>query len=143
LDCTASVCIRLRRLTRDCPGRSDRSPEDGLLILELATAYPECARVLPATRLSLVNRAACLPIDALDLEKAGIGLVGLTASSIEGVLVAPAATSELGNGVESGYSAQRMLNEIEAAECSNSVAAASRHVELANLYARQLGRGGI
>jgi hypothetical protein len=113
------------------------------LILELATAYPECARVLPTTRLSLVNRAACLPIDAFNLEKAGISLVGLTASSIEGVLVAPAATPELSSGVESGYSAQRMLNEIQAAERSASAVAASKHVELATLYARQLGRGEI
>jgi len=143
LSCAAAVCVRLRRLTGDRPGKFCRSPEDGLLILEIATAGPEGARVFTTTRLSLANRAACLPLAASALEKAGISLVGLRASSIDGVLVQPAATTEFGNGAESGYSAQRMLHEIQAAERSNGAAAASRHVELAILYARQLGRGEV
>jgi hypothetical protein len=36
-----------------------------------------------------------------------------------------------------------MLEEIEAAESSRSAVAASRHVELANLYARQLRENGL
>jgi hypothetical protein len=143
LDRAASLRMRLRRLTRAYPADPRRSPEDGLLVLEIATNPPGRARVFTTARLSLDNRAAFLPLAAFDLEKAGISLVGLTASSIDGVLVQPAASPEFANAVESSYSAERMLNEILAAQRSNSAAAASRHVELAILYARQLGQGEV
>ena len=76
---------------------------------------------------------------AEDLRAAGLGLAGLRSDSIDGIDVAPA---ERGGGRY--YFAERMLTEIAAAEGSASAVAASRHVELANLYARQLrARGRI
>ena len=74
---------------------------------------------------------------AEDLREAGLGLAGLRFNSIKGIYVAPA---ERGRR---SYFAERMLTEIAAAEGSASAVAASRHVELANLYARHLrARGG-
>lgn len=76
---------------------------------------------------------------AEDLREAGLGLAGLRYDSIKGIDVAPA---ERGGG--RSYYAERMLTEIAAAEGSASAVAASRHVELANLYARHLrARGRI
>jgi hypothetical protein len=71
--------------------------------------------------------------DAEDLREAGLCLGGLGAGSIEGIAVAPA---QRGGG--RSYFAERMLSEIAAAEGSTSAVAASRHVQLATLYARHL-----
>jgi hypothetical protein len=70
---------------------------------------------------------------AEDLREVGLGLAGLRSDSIKGIDVAPA---KRGSG--RSYFAERMLTEIAAAEASASAVAASRHVELANLYARHL-----
>lgn len=71
--------------------------------------------------------------DAEDLREAGLCLAGLHAYSIDGIAVAPA---KRGGG--RSYFAERMLTEIAAANGSTSAVAASRHVQLATLYARHL-----
>lgn len=141
LDRVAPVSIRLRRLTGDHPEDVHRRLQDDLLVIEIIAVQPGLERPCTRRRLSLSNRAACSPLRASDLQQAGICLLGLTASSIQGVRVEPAPAAGCGSRSTNGYSAERMLMEIEAAECSKSAIAACRHVELANLYARQLCEG--
>jgi hypothetical protein len=66
-----------------------------------------------------------------ELAAAGLFLSSGRAESIEGIAVEAAARRP-------SYLAERMLTEIAAAQSSASAVAASRHVELATLYARQL-----
>jgi hypothetical protein len=67
-----------------------------------------------------------------ELAAAGLFLASGRADAIEGIAVAAARRTR------PSYLAERMLSEIAAAEGSASAVAASRHVELATLYARQL-----
>ncbi|MDP9413129.1 MAG: hypothetical protein M3Q08_03345 [Pseudomonadota bacterium] len=137
LHCATPVSIRLRRLAthlRDGGG----SDGDDLLIIEIVEIQAGLKQFCTSWSFSLEKLAACLPFERmLDLEKLGTCPSALRASSIGGVRVEPAQLPEL-TGRRTEYVAKRMLTEISAAERSASAIAASRHVELANLYARQL-----
>jgi hypothetical protein len=142
-DGAAPVEIRLRRLTGDTPDDVRQPLQDDLLVIEIFVVEAWLEHPSTKRRISLGNRSACLPIKASELQKQGICLSGLMASSIEGVRVAPAPAVEPGLRGTNTYWAERMLMEIEAAECSSSAVAACRHVELANLYARELGKSAF
>jgi hypothetical protein len=116
--------------------------QDDLLVIEITAVQPRAERPGMEVSLSLSNRSACLPLRASVLENGGICLLGLTAASVQGVKVEPP-SAHAGNSGTHGCMAERMLMEIEAAESSKSAVAASRHVELANLYARQLRDDGL
>jgi hypothetical protein len=141
LNSAAPVSIRLRRLTGDHLESMRQPAHDDLLVIEIIALQLKVVRP-SAIRLSLSNRSACLPLRASELLKEGICLLGLQAPSIQGVHVDPAPT-QFGNRGRSNCSAERMLMEIEAAENSKSAVAASRHVELANLYAGKLKKDGL
>lgn len=141
LNSAAAVSIRLRRLTGDHPDNMHQPEQDDLLVIEIIAVRSGAERSSPRARLSLSNRSACLPLRASELLKEGICLLGHTAPSIQGVRVDPA-PPHFGSHATSDRLAERMLMEIEAAESSKSAVAASRHVELANLYARKLKEDG-
>ncbi len=135
------VSIRLRRLASRHLRDGVRSRGHDLLILEVAAIEAGLEQACTSRSFSLENRAGCVPFGRMsELKKLGIHLSELRASSIGGVRVEPARLPERSaRGTE--YVAKRMLMEIRAAERSASAIAASRHVELANLYARQLQDG--
>jgi hypothetical protein len=136
LDCATPASLRLRRLAgRDL---GDEGSQDDLLIVEIFAVQPSFEQPCTKRSFSLGNRDSCVPFGRVsDLRKAGICLSELRASSIEGVRAEPASAAEpASRGTR--YAAERMRVEIEAAKRSASAIAACRHVELANLYARQL-----
>lgn len=143
LHCATPVSIRLRRLATRHPRDGGGSDGDDLLIIEIVEIQAGLEQFCTSRSFSLENRAACLPFERmLDLEKLGTCPSALRASSIGGVRVEPAQLPEL-TGRRTEYVAKRMLTEIRAAERSASAIAASRHVELANLYARKLQGGSF
>jgi hypothetical protein len=110
--------------------------EDGeeLLIVEVAAGGASGHALCRGRRFALDEALGFGAFeDSEELREAGLCLRGLRADSIEGIKVAPA---ERRGG--RGYFAERMLTEIAAAQDSTSAVAASRHVELATLYARHL-----
>ena len=138
LDCARPASIRLRRLESRHPGHVGPSHEDHLLIIEIIAIRSGLKQPCTRSRFSLSNRNTFAPFERDgDLQRTGICLSELRASSIVGVRVEPASAADRASR-GTRYSAERMLMELEAAECSASAIAACRHVELANLYARQL-----
>jgi hypothetical protein len=126
LDRPRAVTIALRRVEED--------EGEELLIVEIAAGGASGHALCRGRRFELDGGLAFGAFeDAEDLREAGLGLAGLRADSIEGIAVAPAKR-------DGGrcYFAERMLSELAAAEGSASAVAASRHVQLATLYARQL-----
>jgi hypothetical protein len=122
-DRPCAATLRLRRL--------EGSGE--LLILEIVASGSSFAKDRAEAHFALDDRRAFAELPADGLLAAGVCLSELRAGSVEGVHVEPAP------GPDSGpYLTERMLVEIAAAERSLSAVAASRHVELAILYAREL-----
>jgi hypothetical protein len=133
---TASA-IRLRRVASHHLSGGSGSWESDFLVIEVVGASAGEGRTCLRERFSLDERGSIPPFERVsDLRKLGIEAAGLMASSIDGLRVEGAADAGA-----SSYYAERMLTEIEAAERSTGVAAACRHLELANLYARRLGSG--
>jgi hypothetical protein len=126
LDRPCAATLRLRRL--------EGSGE--LLILEIAASGSSFTQRRIEAHFSLDDRRAFAALPADGLVAAGIRLSELRAGSVDGVHVEPAPEPDPGP-----YLAERMLVEIAAAERSHSAVAASRHVELAILYARELQGG--
>ena len=137
LDSPRAVTIGLRRLDLASWNGSQRS--ENLLVAEVAL----CGRSSPgrctSRRFSLDRRHAFPAFaDTEELLKAGIRLCELRAGSVLGIAAEPADAGCGGGLGQREYFCERMLSEISAAECSATPAAASRHVELATLYARRL-----
>ena len=131
---TAAV-IRLRRLA---PLRDDPELEgDDLLVLEIAAACSSLGGIRTGHRFSLDRRKDFGTFENTEaLLSTGISLSALGAGSVEGISVAPARHPGFNRAAD--YLTQRMRVEIAAAQSSASARAASRHVELATLYARRL-----
>jgi hypothetical protein len=129
---------RLRRLVANRGYDNQRQIAADIFVIEIIPAQSRTAGLNVKRSISLSDRASCLPLAISKLQTAGISLLGLSASSIEGVRVEPSPALVPDSSSTIRYSADRMLEEIDAAARSNSAAAACRHVELANLYARQL-----
>jgi hypothetical protein len=137
LDSPGDAAVGLRRL--DLRGRDGSPRAENLLIVEVAL----CGRPSPGhsvrRRFSLDRRQAFPAFaDTEELLSTGIRLPELRAESILGIAAEPAGKGDRGGQGQRDYLCERMLGEIDAAECSASAAAASRHVELATLYARRL-----
>lgn len=141
LDRPRAVTVRLRRLELD--SGSGGRPDENLLVAEILPGAPSNVESRIASRFSLDRRLGFATFaDFEDLLRAGVRLSELRSGSVEGVHVEPA-TSVLRRGQgRLEYLKERMLTEIGAAECSATVVAASRHVELATLYARRLRGSG-
>ena len=138
LDRPRPATISLRQVERLGGQRQD----EDLLIIEIATSGavgdPPCA----ARRFSLERREAFeLFAETCELLGAGIRLSELRAGSVSGVDLEPARSDRRSGGEPKDYLSERMLIEIAAAEHSATAIAARRHVELAILYARELGAG--
>jgi hypothetical protein len=120
------VSVDLRRVEAD--------GEEDLLILEIVAGGPFGQKLCRGRRFELDRSPGFAAFaNRQDLAEAGLFLSSGRAESVEGIAVEPARRSGSGS-----YFAERMLNEIAAAEGSASAVAASRHVELATLYARHL-----
>jgi hypothetical protein len=141
LDPPMEAEIRLRRL--DLPGgERPLCREEGLLVVEIAARGRPRAGPSTSRRFSLDRRQAYAAFaDADALLKTGICLSQLRAGAISGMAVEPMDGARRGGQGQREYLCERMLGEISAAEGSATPAAASRHVELATLYARRLGAG--
>lgn len=129
-----AATLRLRRLDPWGEGTG----EDELLILEIAASGSSFAQLRAEAHFSLEDRHAFAALPAAGLIAAGVCLYELRAASVDGVHVEPARASEPVRPDPGPYLNERMLVEIAAAERSLSAVAASRHVELAILYAREL-----
>ena len=131
-----AAAIRLRRLAplRDGP----ELERDDLLLLEIArTSSSSQGGLRAGHRFSLDRRQDFGTFENTEaLLSTGISRSALGAGSVEGISVAPARHPGFNRAAD--YLGQRMRVEIAAAECSASARAASRHVELATLYARRL-----
>jgi hypothetical protein len=126
LDRPRAVSIALRRVEDD--------EGEALLIAEITAGGASGHALCRGRRFQLDGGLGFGAFeDAAELRDAGLCLAGVRADSIEGIAVAPAV-----RGGGRSYFAERMLTEIAAAEGSASAVAASRHVELATLYARHL-----
>ncbi len=137
LDPPRDVTIGLRRL--DLPSWDGNQRAETLLVVEVAL----CGRPTPARctsrRFSLDRRHAYPAFaETEELLNTGIRLSELRAESVLGIAAEPADAGFRGAQGQREYFCERMLSEISAAECSATPAAASRHVELATLYARRL-----
>ncbi len=135
LDPPGDVTIGLRRL--DLPSWSPNRRSENLLVVEVALCGPSSPRRRTGGRFPLDRRHAYPAFaETEELLKTGISLSELRAESILGIAAEPAHGGR-GQG-QREYFCERMLSEISAAECSATAAVASRHVELATLYARRL-----
>jgi hypothetical protein len=137
LDSARGVAIEVRRL--DLPSWNREQRAENLLIVEVAL----CGRSRPGRcagrRFSLDRRHACPAFaDTEELLETGICLSGLRAESVSGMAAEPADGTGGRGRQQREYFCERMLGEISAAEGSATPVAASRHVELATLYARRL-----
>jgi hypothetical protein len=133
---TVDVRLRLERPRAVSIALRRVESEDGeeLLIVEIAAGGASGRALCRGRRFALDGGLGFDAFeDVQDLREAGLCLGGLRADSIEGISVAPAM-----RGGGRSYFAGRMLTEIAAAEGSASAVAASRHVQLATLYARHL-----
>jgi hypothetical protein len=132
-----AVSVRLRRFEPAAGWHGDAAEREDLLLLEIAASIVPTEDGCTGGRWSLERRHACAAFeDAESLIEAGVHISSLRAGSIEGLRVDPAAPRPRDS--REGYCRDRMLSEIEAAESSASAVAASRHVQLATLYAREL-----
>jgi hypothetical protein len=142
LDSPRAAAIHLRRLDVLRP-RSGAEPEESLLVVEIVPCGRSGLESRLGRRFSLDGRHACARFeDGEELLDTGICLSELRAGSVEGIQVEPALARRRARPGLMEYFSERMLTEIGAAECSSTAAAASRHVELATLYARRLRDAG-
>jgi hypothetical protein len=107
-----------------------RLVDSDVLILEVSDGGASGHALCRGRRFQL-DRAFPAFARAEELAAAGLFLASGRADAVEGIAVEAARRRP-------SYLAERMLSEIAAAEGSASAVAASRHVELATLYARQL-----
>lgn len=137
LDEPCGVTIELRRL--DLRSWHGEEPAENLLVVQIASCGRLDAGRCASRRFSLDRRHAFPAFaDTEALLDAGIRLSEIRAEAVLGIAAEPAA----GGGEDPrDYFCERMLSEIDAAECSSTPVAASRHVELAILYARRLREG--
>lgn len=134
--------MRLLRIEAPEAHRLDREQREDLLLLAFYAARPGFGGLEVKASFPLQDRGRFEPFAPLSaLDEIAICWSGLRGSSIEGVSVEPARAPSAPGSDEGDYFKRRMLAEIGAAERSLSAVAASRHVELANLYARHLGDG--
>ena len=143
LDRPQAVRIRLCRLDPlHAAGR--RVGEGDLLVAEIVASLPRgqgCC--VGRQRFSLARRDAFGPFaETGELLATGICLSALDPRSVEGMQLDPAPARRRGHLDPIEYLTERMLMELAAAECSATAVAASRHVELATLYARRLRYSG-
>lgn len=140
LDRPCDVTIGLRRL--DLPSSYGERRAENLLVVEIALCGRSSAGLCASTRFSLDRRHAFPAFaDTEALLDAGIRLSEIRAEAVLGIAAEPAGAGEFGGEDPRDYFCERMLSEIDAAECSSTPVAASRHVELATLYARRLREG--
>lgn len=131
---TAPV-IRLCRLAPSEEGSG--TEQHDLLVVEITAANSSQGRARAGHCFSLGRREDFGTFEETEaLLDTGISLAALGAESVEGISVVPA--RHPGRDRAADYLDQRMRIEIAAAECSAGARAASRHVELATLYARRL-----
>jgi hypothetical protein len=141
LDEPCDVTIEIRRLDLRC--RQGEQRAENLLVVEIAL----CGRSNPgrcAGRRFSLDRRHSFPAfaDTEELMRTGIRLSEIRAEAVLGIAAEPAGGVQRGREDPRDYFCERMLSEIDAAECSSTPVAASRHVELATLYARRLREGG-
>ena len=137
LDSARDVTIEVRRL--DLPSRNRKQRLENLLIVEVALSGRSSAGRCTSRRFSLDRRHAYPAFaDSEELLETGICLSGLRAESVSGLAAEPADGTGRREEGQREYFCERMLSEISAAECSATPVAASRHIELATLYARRL-----
>ena len=127
---------RLRRLASGDDEEGGVLGEDELLIVEIVASASPFGSLRADRRFSLDERQSFGTIRTEDVLNAGVCLSELRAGSVDGVRAEPALASP--PATQAPYYGERMRVEIEAAERSLSAVAASRHVELAILYARGL-----
>lgn len=135
----APSAIHLRRVASHHLRGGSRSYESDLLIVEVigATSKSQACR---QERFSLSSRGLFLPFERVsDLRKLGINVSALMASSVDGLRVEGAPNASSSDPNRTAYLSERLLMEIRAAERSAGVLAASKHLELASLFARRLG----
>jgi hypothetical protein len=125
---TVEVALKLERPRAVTIGL--RLVEEDVLILEISDGGASGHALCRGRRFRL-DQAFPAFARVEELAAAGLFPDSGRADAIEGIAVAAALRRP-------SYLAERMLNEIAAAEGSASAVAASRHVELATLYARQL-----
>lgn len=136
LDSPGAVTIDLRRI--DLRRARDQT-EDDLLVVEVALCGRSSARSRTGGCFSLDRRHSYAAFeDTEELLRTGICLSEVRAGSVAGIHVEPARARNRANQGQKEYFSERMLIEIGAAQCSPSALAASKHVELATLYARRL-----
>lgn len=140
LDEPCDVTIELRRL--DLRSRHGKERGENLLVVQIALCGRLDAGRCASRRFSLDRRHAFPTFaDTEALLDAGIRLSEIRAEAVIGIAAEPAGGGERGGQDPRDYFCERMLSEIDAAECSSTPVAASRHVELATLYARRLREG--
>ncbi|HEX9946901.1 MAG TPA: hypothetical protein VGA98_05105 [Allosphingosinicella sp.] len=138
LDRPRAATLHLRRLHVAYPWNAAEA-EENLLVVEVVPCGRSNVEPGLARRFSLDHRHACASFEGSEaLLKAGICLSELRAGSVAGIHVEPALARRRAGPGQAEYLSERMLIEIGAAECSATAVAASRHVELATLYARRL-----
>ena len=136
----APTAIQLRRLASHHLGGGTGSYDYDLLVAEVVSALPAASPFRLEESFQLSDRGSFPRFERVsDLRKLGIDLSALTASSIDGLRVEAAQEAKGTEPSAAGYLAERMYSEIKAAERSAGAAAACKHLELANLYARRLG----
>lgn len=138
LDPPSAVTVNLRRLDLPHARNWDQS-EEALLIVEVALCGRSAMGSQTSGRFSLDHRHSYAAFDdAEEWLETGICLSEVRAGSVAGIHVEPARARHRANPGQREYFCARMLTELGAAECSRTAVAASRHVELATLYARRL-----
>lgn len=139
LDRPRPIDIRLRRIARHTAWNEERAKHGDLLVVEIVARESSTGGLCDARRFALDDRRACrMFADAEDLQGTGVRSSELRAESVAGVRLEPARESEARGQKPRPYFTERMLAEIAAAEFSATALVASRHVELAILYAREL-----
>ena len=141
LDRPGAGSVRLCRLDPLHTPRNELAEGD-LLVVEIVASGPWRHGACIDRRFSLDRRGDFgLFAQTEELLRMGICLSWLQAASVAGMQLQPAAASGIGNRDPGKYLTERMLMELAAAERSETAAAASRHVQLATLYARRLRYG--
>ncbi|HEX8468465.1 MAG TPA: hypothetical protein VF620_11740 [Allosphingosinicella sp.] len=141
LDPPRRAAIHLRRLELSNGCNRDTGAENQLIV-EVEPCRRSNGESCTSRRFSLDHRQAYAAFANMEeLLMSGICLSGLGAESVSGIEVEPAVGRCPGGQGQREYFCERMLSEITAAECSSTPVAASRHVQLATLYARRLGDG--
>ncbi len=136
LDDAIPVEVRLRRLDLD-ESWPNNPLKDDLMVLEILPSNSSRGRPGDAC-LSLYEKEGIASLSTTtQLLATGLRLTDLTAQSISGMTFKPWIPSPERVGARN-YLSDGLFREIAAAERSASAIAASRHVELATLYARQM-----